>query len=156
ISKPIWFYGLETLAAQILPPKEGRLRRIAFAQLALPGHAPAQVAGDAPPPDDEIARLARAIPLWFAETFYFSPSYQPMAAVGIITLPQQPGRYVGFGAEWSTDNLRQLVDTTESGLDYIVTGALRAMAGDYELLLRVWEVKSFRERKTLTARWTPL
>ena len=34
ISKPIWFYGLEPLAAQILPPKEGRLRRIAFAQLA--------------------------------------------------------------------------------------------------------------------------
>ena len=25
ISKPIWFYGLEPMAAQLLPPKDGRL-----------------------------------------------------------------------------------------------------------------------------------
>src|SRR5688500_1344100 len=37
ISKPIWFYGLEPLAPQILPPKADRLRRVAFAQLALLG-----------------------------------------------------------------------------------------------------------------------
>src|SRR5207302_11493493 len=39
-SKPIWFYGLEALAEKILPAKDGRQRRLAFAQLALPGAYP--------------------------------------------------------------------------------------------------------------------
>ena len=154
VSKPIWFYGLEPLAAQILPPKGERLRCIAFAQLALPGCI--DVADAMKKPEDELGRLSRALPLWLAETFYFSPSYAPVAAVGLMTPPGSAGsHYVIFGAEWSTDNLRQLVDTTGGELDYIVTGALQATAGDYEVLLRVWEVKSFRERKTFRARWTP-
>jgi hypothetical protein len=155
VSKPIWFYGFETLTAQILPPKEGRLRRIAFAQLALPGLAADETAPR--PPEDELARLSRGIPLWFAETFYFSPSYAPVAAVAFKAAAGGVGEnhHVIFGAEWTTENLRQLVETSGEGVDYIVTGALRAAAGDYELVLRVWEVKTFRERKTFNARWTP-
>lgn len=154
ISKPIWFYGLESLAAQILPPKEGRLRRVAFAQLALPTSDAKGAVGTAQP-EDELGRLARGIPLWFAETFYFSPLYAPVAAIGIMTPAEGANRYVTFGVEWTPDNLRQLVETTEGGLDYIFSGALRETAGDYELLLRVWDVKTFRERKTFSARWTP-
>ncbi len=155
ISKPIWFYGLDALAGQILPPKEGRLRRIAFAQLALPGYKPADP--NVPTPEDELGRLSRALPLWFAETFYFCPSYIPVAAIGIKTPPGGPAEnhHVVFAGEWTTENLRQLVETNEGGLDYIVTGALRVNAGDYELLLRIWEVKTFRERKTFNVRWTP-
>ncbi|MSU50002.1 MAG: hypothetical protein EXS37_13110 [Opitutus sp.] len=155
ISKPIWFYGLEPLAAQILPPKEGRGRRIAFAQLALPGYKAGEK--DAPAADDELGRLSRALPLWFAETLYFSPSYSPVAVMGIRPLPggQAQNHHVVFGAEWTTENLRQLVETNEGGLDYIVSGALRAISGDYELVLRIWEVKTFRERKVFNARWTP-
>lgn len=155
ISKPIWFYGLEALSAQILPPKEGRLRRIAFAQLALPGSVIDPKTG--PKPDEELARLSHALPLWFAETFYFSPSYAPIAAVGIKSPAggQGDNQLAVFTAEWTTDNLRQLVETHAEGVDYIVTGALKSTAGDYELVLRVWEVKTFRERKTFTARWTP-
>lgn len=155
LSKPVWFYGLEPMAGQILPPKEGRLRRIAFAQLALPTYGEKAVAAVAKQPEDELPRLARAIPLWFAETFYFSPSYAPYGAIGLITPPEGGNHHVLFGAEWTTENLRQLVESTEGGLDYIVTGALRGSAGDYELLLRIWEVKSYRERKTFSARWTP-
>lgn len=156
LSKPIWFYGLEPLADRILPPKEGRLRRLAFAQLALPGFGDSKAAAyAAPAPEGELERLARALPVWFAETFYFCPSYSPVAAIGLITLPEGGNRPVNFGIEWTTDNLRQLVESAEGGLDYIVTGSLKATAGDYELLLRVWEVKGFRERKTFTARWTP-
>jgi len=154
ISKPIWFYGLEPLAAQLLPPKDGRLRRIAFAQLALPGRT--DLAAAMKNPDDELGRLSCALPLWFTETFYFSPSYAPIAAVGILNPPDNaPAHLVLFGAEWSTDNLRQVVDSATDGLDYVITGALRATEGDYELLLRVWEVKGYRERKTFSARWTP-
>ena len=153
VSKPVWFYGLESLVAQVLPPKEGRLRRIAFAQLALPGYPEIEKALDQP--EDELNRLSRALPLWFAETFYFAANYAPIAAIGIITPPSSSTRLMIFGAEWTTDNLRQLVDTTEGGLDYIVTGSLRAAAGDYELTLRLFEVKNFRERKKFTARWTP-
>jgi hypothetical protein len=152
ISKPIWAYGLETLA-DLLPAKSGKLRRVAFAQLALPG---VQKFGElAKQPEEEMGRLCRALPLWLAETFYFSPHYAPIAAIGVHGQPGAPGHYALFGAEWSTDNLRQLVDTAGEGLDYIFTGAIRQSAGDYELVLRVWEVRKFRERKQFTARWTP-
>lgn len=148
ISKPVWFYGLEPLAEQVLPPKAARLRRVAFAQLATPGIPNLEQIAERP--EDEIGRLSRALPLWFAETFYFSPHYSPLAAIGLL------GRhYALFGAEWTSENLRQLVDSTEGGLDYVFTGAIRQQAGDYELVLRVWEVKKFRERKQFTARWTP-
>ncbi|QYM79072.1 hypothetical protein K0B96_00205 [Horticoccus luteus] len=149
LSKPIWFYGLEALAPRILPPKEGRLRRIAFAQLAA---LPAAGENDAPA---DVARLARAVPTWLAETFYFSPHYAPIAIVGTLNDPSRGRRLAEFPAEWSSDNLRQLIDTHSEPLDYVVTGAVRAVAGDYELSLRVWEVKKFRERKQFVARWTP-
>jgi hypothetical protein len=155
ISKPIWFYGLDALVTQILPPKEGRLRRIAFAQLALPGTKADEKT--ARQPEDELGRLSRAIPLWLQETFYFSPSYAPVAAIGIRTPPAGQGanHHVVFAGEWTTENLRQLVESSDGGLDYIFTGALRAVSGDYELVLRVWEVKTYRERKSFNARWTP-
>lgn len=148
ISKPIWFYGLEPLADQILPAKGPRLRRIAFAQLALPGVP--EIMELAKQPEDELGRLSRGLPLWLAETFYFSPHYSPIAAVGLLG-----SHYALFGAEWTTENLRQLVETNKEPLDYIFTGALRRVADDHELILRLWEVKKFRERKQFTARWTP-
>jgi len=127
ISKPIWFYGLESLAEKILPPKSNRVRRVAFAQLALPGAYTDVLAAQARP-EDELGRLARAIPLWFAETFDFSPHYSPIAAVGVFQ-PAGGGakQPVIFGAEWTTENLRQLCDSPNGeGLDYIFTGALRS------------------------------
>ena len=148
ISKPIWFYGLEPLIEKILPSKDGRLRRVAFAQLAVLGVP--DVMETAKKPEEELGRLSRALPLWFAETFYFSPLYAPIAAIGV-----QGSNYALFGAEWTMENLRQLVESTQGGLDYIFTGALRQVSGDYELVLRVWEVKKFRERKQFTARWAP-
>jgi hypothetical protein len=156
ISKPMWFYGLEPLAEKILPPKASRVRRIAFAQLALPGAYPDVLAAQARP-EDELGRLSRALPLWFAETFYFSPHYAPIAAVAVLQPPGgAPKEPFIFGAEWTTENLRQLVESPNGdGLDYIFTGALRQQSGDYELLLRVWEVKKFRERKQFLVRWNP-
>jgi hypothetical protein len=153
VSKPIWFYGLEPLAPQILPPKEGRLRRIAFAQLALTGYPEIEAA--ARKPEDELGRLSRAIPLWLAETFHFSTLYTPVAAIGVMTpAPGSPSHYFNFGGEWTLENLRQLVETS-GGLDYIFTGAVTGNAGDFQAVLRVWEVKTFRERKSFKARWTP-
>jgi hypothetical protein len=149
ISKPIWFYGLEPLAEQILPPKTGRLRRIAFVQLAQPGLKDA--AEVMKQPEDELGRLSRALPLWLQEAFYFSPHYAPITAIGVFS----EKHYALFPAEWTIENLRQLVETTSEGLDYIVTGAIRQTSGDYEVILRVWEVKKFRERKQFTARWSP-
>jgi len=153
ISKPIWFYGLESMAAQLLPPKDGRLRRIAFAQLGLPGVA--DMVEAMKKPEDELGRLSRALPLWLAETFYFSPSYAPVAAIGLVHPVGAPAHPMIFGGEWTLENLRQVVDTTDGGLDFVVTGALRMTDADYEAVLRVWEVKTFRERKTFSARWTP-
>ena len=154
ISKPMWSYGLESLAAELLPPKEGKLRRVAFAQLALPGAYRDPIAASKKP-EDELARLSRGLPLWLAEKFYFSPHYAPVAAAGLLDNPAGGKSYVVFHTEWTAANLQQLVDSTAGGLDYIFSGALQNTAGDYEILLRVFEVKKFRERKTFTARWTP-
>ncbi len=152
ISKPIWFYGLEAMAAQLLPPKEGRLRRIAFGQLAVLGYP--DVGEAMAKPEDELGVLSRALPLWFTETFYFSTAYSPIAALGVMNRPAAPSHHMVFGAEWTVEHLRQLADSTDGGLDYILTGALSAAAGEYEVVLRVWEVKKFRERKTFNVRWT--
>jgi hypothetical protein len=153
ISKPIWSYGLEAIASEVLPPKDGKLRNIAFAQLAVLG-LPDYVAA-MQQPETELGRLARGIPLWFAETFYLASGYSSFAAVGLMTMAQQPPRPMIFGNEWTVDNLRQLVETTSHPIDYIVTGALRVIADDFELTLRIHEVKGFRERKKIVARWTP-
>jgi hypothetical protein len=150
ISKPIWSYGLDA-AGELFPKPTSRVRHVAFAQLALPGMDPKL----AEQPEDEMGRLSRALPLWLAETFAYSPNYAALAALGVNGQPGTPGHYALFHVEWSTDNLRQLVETAGLELDYIFTGALRQKAGDYELVLRVWEVKKFRERKQIALRWTP-
>jgi hypothetical protein len=152
ISKPIWFYGLEALAEEILPAKEGRLRRIAFTQLSIEGvYDDLAVAARAP--EDESARLARAFPLWFAEAFYFSPLYSPIAAMTVIKEAHGASLPLLLDHDWTADNLRQLVDTTKEVLDYAITGRLTRTPGESRLDLRVWDVRKFRERKQFTAGW---
>jgi hypothetical protein len=149
ISRPIWAYGLEAVPGILPPPKEGRLRRIAFGQLALLGTP--EVERCMKEPEDALGRFSRGLPLWLAETFYFSPHYAPIAAVGLV----DKDHYAIFPSEWTAENIRQLVESTAEGLDYVFTGALKHRNDDFELLLRVWEVKKFRERKQFSARWTP-
>lgn len=149
ISKPIWFYGLEEIAPQILPRKEGKVRRVAFAQCALPGIKNAEeLAAQA---EDIMGRLTRGLPLWFAETFTFGAGYVPIAAVG--TSNQK--KYAVFAAEWTAENIRQLIESSKEGIDYVVTGALKNRNDDFELIMRIWEVKKFRELKQFSTRWTP-
>ena len=152
------------MAAQLLPPKEGRLRRIAFAQLALPGRvarirsrqSSQAIQGRA----TSSSRLARALPLWLAETFYFSPSYYAPRRGNRALADARRGREPAiwtFGAEWSLENLRQLVESTEGGLDYIVSGrAARHRDGDYEVrAARVGGEVVSRAQDPSPARWTP-
>ena len=148
ISRPIWSYGLEGLA-NLLPPKEGRKRRVAFAQLAQPEAA--DWLQKMSKPEDDIARLSRGLPLWLSETMYFCPHYAPTAAIAMVG----KDHYGIFASEWTTENIRQLVDTTEGGLDYVFTGAIRHRNGDYDLVLRLWEIKKFRERKVFNLHFTP-
>lgn len=149
ISKPIWFYGLEDHAPHLLPAKEGRLRRLAFAQLALPGLADAMER--AARPEDELGRLSRGFPLWLAETFASSNGCQSIAAIGVMGTDH----YAVFPIEWTADNIRQLSDSVDGGLDYVVTGAVRNRNDDFELGVRIWEVKKSRELKAFLVRWTP-
>jgi hypothetical protein len=152
VSKPIWFYGLEPLATEILPPKEGRPRRIAFAPLAVP--ADPEIAEALKNPANELGRLSRALPCWFAETLYACPHYAPLSVVALLDDQQNGSQYSFFGSEWTADNIRQLVAATKEGIDFVITGALTEDAGNYELMLRLWEVKKIRERKQFTAQWT--
>jgi hypothetical protein len=152
ISRPIWSYGLESIDG-ILPKKEGKLRRIAFTQFSLPTAYPDPEAA-MKLPEDEIGRLSRALPLWFAETFYFSPLYSSVAALGCMHEPNGVKHPAIFATDWTVDNLEKLVESSTGGLDYIFTGSLRREGGEYILVMRVWEVKKLRERKQFTIRWT--
>lgn len=149
LSKPVWFYGLEALAPHLLPPAEGKRRRVAFAQCAVLGTD--NLAARAAQPEEALGRLSRGLPLWFAETFAYSAGYEPFAAIGA----SDRRHYALFPTEWVAENIRQVHDTTEGGLDYVVTGALRNRNDDFELSLRIWEVKKYRELKVFTTRWTP-
>ncbi|MDD3178873.1 MAG: hypothetical protein PHQ04_00835 [Opitutaceae bacterium] len=149
ISNPIWFYGLEEVTPPLLPQKEGRRRRVAFVQLSQPGERnPAERPDQA---EEEMGRLSRAFPLWLAETFTFSAGYESIAVLGLW---ENEG-YALLGPEWAVENIRQLNDSNERSLDYVVTGYLRQLHADYELCLRIWELRKFRELKALTTRWTP-
>jgi len=148
ISKPVWYYGLENVA-DLLPPKEGKLRRVMFGQLAVLGVK--DFAEVMRRPEDELGRLSRGIPLWLAETLFFSANYNASAAVATI----RREHYGFFNGELAPEQIRQLVDSTEGGIDYVFTGALQQKNADYEVVLRLWEVKKFRERKAFTIRWTP-
>jgi hypothetical protein len=151
ISRPIWSYGLESVA-EALPKKEGKMRRIAFTQLSLPGAYP-EPDEAMKRPEDELGRLSRALPLWFAETFYFSPLYSSIAALGCVHEGNERHPAI-FATDWTVDNLKKLIETTPAGLDYIFTGSLKHDAGGFVLILRVWEVKKLKERKQFTIQWT--
>jgi hypothetical protein len=148
ISKPIWFYGLEKLS-DLLPLKEGKLRRVAFGQLAVLGLK--DFAAVMKQPEDELGRLSRGIPLWLSETLFFSTNYSSSAAVATM----RREHYGLFNTEWAPEHIRQLVESTDGGIDFVFTGALQQKNADYELVLRLWEVKKFRERKVFLVRWTP-
>ena len=149
ISKPIWFYGLESSAPHLLGRKEGKLRRVAFAQCSLPGQADALER--ATKPEDETGRFCRGLPLWFAETFAAAVGYDPVAAVALSSRKH----YFLFPVEWSSENIREVSESTQGGLDYVITFALRNKNDDFELIARIWEVKKFRELKQFSTRWTP-
>lgn len=148
ISKPIWAYGIEELTG-LLPEPNPSAKTVAFAQLTLPEQDDTQEMSRNP--EKELGRFTRGFPLWLAETLYFSPQYNTLAAVGVVGQE----RYMDFPAPWTADNIRQLIDTSGSTIDYVMTGELREDEGDYRIALRLWEIKGFRERKTFEAAWTP-
>ncbi len=101
------------------------MRRVAFGQVAHPGLA--QLAERMANPRT-ISRFARGLPLWFAETFSFCPLYAPIAAVGLLGKEH----YALFPAEWTSQNIRQLVETSSEGIDYVFTSTLVESSGDID------------------------
>ncbi len=151
ISRPIWSYGIENVPGVVPPPKQNpRFRRIAFGQISILGIEPSEAIGKSKQPEDELSRFTRGFPLWLSETFYYSPDYNPIAALALMA----KDHYAIFPVEWSKSNIEQLVASSPDGLDYVFTGALRQKDGATEILVRLWEVKKLRERKQFRAAWT--
>ncbi|MBC8041039.1 MAG: hypothetical protein H7Y06_10880, partial [Opitutaceae bacterium] len=149
IAKPVWAYGLETIPG-ILPPKNPPGRRIAFAQLATTGLPDLRERLDRP--EDDLGRFARGLPLWLAETMYFSTNYTPTAVLG----SRDQSRHVLFPHPWTPANIRQIVDTTEGGLDFVVTGTLGGGDSNYWTInVHLWDVAKSRERKTWSLSFAP-
>jgi hypothetical protein len=149
ISKPIWFYGLEGVVPHLLAAPEGKVRRVAFGQVTLPGQA--EVFARSKQPEDELGRFCRGLPLWFAETFAASRGYDPISIVAVSAQKH----YTLFPVDWSADNIREVNESGGKNLDYVITFSLRNKNDDFELVARIWEVKKFRELKQFTTRWTP-
>ncbi|MDB4474490.1 hypothetical protein N9023_05730 [Opitutaceae bacterium] len=148
ISKPIWSYGLESMS-DLLPEKDPATKTVAFAQIALPDHDNTDELSQKP--EEALGRFCRGLPMWLAESLYFSPQYNSLGVVGIL----EQKSYMMFPVSWTADNIRQLTETSGFQIDYVVTGDLREQDGDYELSLRLWEIKGFRERKSFQVQWTP-
>jgi len=127
---------------------------VAFAQLSLPD-AYADPVAASKLPEDDLGRLSRAIPLWLAESFYFSPLYSSVTALGCLHEPNGSKHPAIFPTDWTPENLRNLVSKAPAPLDYIFTGSLHRESTGFLLNLRVWEVRKMRERKHITLRWTP-
>jgi len=149
ISKPIWFYGLEGVVPHLLATPAGKVRRVAFGQVTLPGQADALARSKLP--EDDLGRFCRGLPLWFAETFAASQGYDPISIVAIAARKH----YFLFPVEWTGENIREVNDSGGKNLDFVITFALRNKNDDFELIARIWEVKKFRELKQFTTRWTP-
>jgi len=148
IAKPVWAYGLETVPG-LLPPKDAPGRRLAFAQLATPGLP--DLRERLGRPEDDLGRFARGLPLWLAETMYFSSNYTPVAVLG----SRDRSRHVLFPHPWTPADIRQIVDTTEGGLDFVVTGTLAGGDGSHwTLTLHLWDVAKSRERKAWSLGFT--
>lgn len=154
ISKPIWFYGLESIETKVLPAKTPQNRRIAFTQLALPG-AYFDVMQEMKRTEDELCKLTKVIPLWLSEGFSGCINYASITAVAFMEYPDATRCPMIFDTDWSTEQLRQLNETNSDHIDYAVTGTLKQRGEDYELNIKVWEIKKYRERKQFVARWNP-
>lgn len=149
IAKPVWAYGLESVSG-ILPPKTAPGRRIAFAQLATTGLPNLRERLDRP--EDDLGRFSRGLPLWLAETMYFSANCTPMTVLG----SRNQSRHVLFPHAWTHANIRQIVDTSEDGLDFVVTGTIAGGAGDYwTVSIQLWDVARSCERKTWSLGFSP-
>ena len=107
-------------------------------------------------PEDELGRLSRAIPLWFAETFYFSPLYSSDRGARLHARARtaRAGRPSSRRTGPSTTCGSWSRPTTERARLHLHGLAPRARAARCVLDPAVWEVKKIRERKQFTIRWT--
>jgi hypothetical protein len=149
IAKPVWSYGLETVPG-LLPPKDAATRRIAFTQLATVGLP--DLAERLQRPEDDLGRFARGVPLWLAEMMYFSVNYTPTAVLG----SSDRSLHALLPEPWTPAHIRQVVETTEGGLDFVVTGTLvGGHTNSWTLTVQLWDVAKSRERKRWTLEFAP-
>ena len=142
INKPVWAYGLEEVTG-ILPLKGARARRIAFAQLATPGAAHREA--------DNLGLLARGLPLWLAETMYFSKNYTAVALIG----SREGKRLAPIDLPWSQQAVHQLAKAAQEAPDFVVPGSLTRIGEGHGLSLDVWDLPKSRHRRQFSAQWTP-
>ncbi|HKB89054.1 MAG TPA: hypothetical protein VKC60_00925, partial [Opitutaceae bacterium] len=143
LSKPIWYYGLES-APTLLPTQNPASKRIAFVPLAVPRAAADR--GKEADVDPALLEWSRAIPLAAADAFFFTANYAPLA---LVTLRQKL-EYWPHSVEWLPEQVKSL-STKEGGeCDYAVTGFVQADGDQVNIGLRVWETAKARARKLFT------
>lgn len=113
--RPIWYAGLED-PAWLVPAKGADARHVLLFPLALGGGDPLPAGRE-----DDIGRLTRALPLWFAEQLWIASPQRGTAALPLT----EHGSWALMGQPWPEDRLGQQVPAAERATTLLVTGQLR-------------------------------
>jgi len=128
--RPIWTYGLSD-PRWLLTPKPEQARKVLFLSL---GKQVTQATGAQEEREDEIGRLSRALPLYFAESLHGWTDHAGVAVIPVV----RGGGPVLFGA---TDDHAATIETFKARGDFIVFGNIDGSDGRWRVACRVWSVE---------------
>lgn len=132
LDRPIWYAGLED-PVWLLPPKQAGTKSVLFFSLAVDGQASLP-----PGREDELGRLTRSVPLFFAEQVWLSTPHR-----GTAVLPMaEHGGWAIMGRPWPEEQLLGQVPPNEHASTLLVTGVLRVDGDKRRIDLWVYDCGS--------------
>ncbi|MCY3002012.1 MAG: hypothetical protein NTV21_09420 [Planctomycetota bacterium] len=137
VQGPLWMQGLG--APWLAPEKDPKAPLVTFAGFSDEGLA-SQPKGQQTRVDDDIARMARALPLYLSESVYLRT-----AARSDMVVPILPGgMFVVMGQLWPIEALHK-GRPPEAKPDYIVQGLLARDDGGFRVELVIFDGKDSKE-----------
>lgn len=143
VQGPLWMQGLG--APWLAPEKDPKAPLVTFAGFADESLA-SQPKGQQPRVDDDIARMARALPLYLSESVYLRT-----IARSDMVVPLLPGgMFVVMGQLWPAEAL-QKGRPAEAKPNYIVQGLLARDDGGYRVELVIFDGADSKELHRIRA-----
>lgn len=127
--RPIWTYGLRD-PQWLFAPKSEHAKKVLFLSL---GKKVTQAETAQQEREDDIGRLSRALPLYFAESLHFWTGHEGVAVMPVV----RGGGPVLFQA---TDEHAATIEAFKTRGDFIVFGSIDDTDGRWRVECRVWSV----------------